>query len=73
VDYATLVCRIGEHFVVRVPYHTQDMGPVLSGSIYVAVDRKYYGWDFDLVRGEGASRIRLMNSEVLDYLDRLPS
>ncbi len=50
---------------------TDDDDPLVLGSIYEAVCRKYYGWDFALIEGEGPVSLRILNSQVLTYLEPL--
>lgn len=71
VDEAKLVCRIGDRMRVVTPAATDDDDPLVLGSIYEAVDRKYYGWDFALIEGEGPASLRILNSQVLTYLEPL--
>lgn len=67
VDPATLVCEVGDTLVAvrRAPMnHPRDL---TEGDTYRVVGRVYYGWDLQLISGDGPPEVRMLNSQILDY------
>lgn len=67
VDESSLHCCIGEELVAKVGAQTDEGDEIQVGAVYKVVKRKGSGWDLDLVKGCGASRVRVLNSRVLHY------
>lgn len=70
VDESSLHFRIGETLSAKVSAQTDEGDDIHVGAVYEVVNRKGYGWDLDLVKGSGASRVRVLNSRALHYFKK---
>ena len=70
---ATLFCAVGEcvEFMRTVKTRSPDADEVEvveKGAVYKAVRLTGYGWDLELFRGIGPKYVRILNSQMPEYV-----
>ncbi|MBX7174094.1 MAG: hypothetical protein K1X72_24190 [Pyrinomonadaceae bacterium] len=60
-----LVCKIGDKLKFIVEINSQN---IKKGDIYKTIDLNNYGWDLERIEGNGTQLIRILNSEIGNYV-----
>ncbi|HRH41861.1 MAG TPA: hypothetical protein PKY82_09475 [Pyrinomonadaceae bacterium] len=60
-----LFCEIGDKLKFIVEINSQN---IKKGDVYKTIDLIGYGWDLERMEGNGTQQIRILNSEIKNYV-----
>jgi hypothetical protein len=71
-----LFCQIGDmveviHTIETNPWSGEKAETISTGARYKAVALIGWGWDLELVKGNGPKEVRILNSEMGKFVKRL--